>query len=143
MYSGHIDKQLKWFCEEEDRLEKETGDLQKRVRELEHHLSYIRKLRDTYKEWEAIRDKTQLALPGASIGISERISYKKGLALVMREAQGKPLHALEIWRRMQQIGVRSKSERPEGFVSLHAKYLPQIQKVAPKTYQWVEDESDA
>ena len=69
------------------------------------------------------------------------IGFQKGEEQVLREARGEPLHAEEIWIRMQKLGVKSDAKNPLGLVTLTAKRLP-VEKVAPRTFRWAEAESE-
>ena len=65
------------------------------------------------------------------------VSFRKGEIMVLQQARGEPLVDEEIWRRMQDVGVKSDSKNPLGFVNLTAKGLDDVERVSPKTWRWV------
>lgn len=71
------------------------------------------------------------------------MSFKDGLLEVLRQARGQPLHAKEIWHRMNAMGVTSNAKRPEGFVSMHANKIEGIEKIAPATFRMHIEEREA
>ena len=70
------------------------------------------------------------------------ISFRRALIQVLQQAHGAPMLDDEIWERMQALGARSASKRPVGFIGLHAKREAEIEKVAPRTFRWVELKED-
>ena len=65
----------------------------------------------------------------------EGISFKEGLLAVLRQSRGEPLHVKEIWHRMREMGVSSNAKRPEGFVSMHANKMDEVEKVEAATFR--------
>lgn len=86
-----------------------------------------------------VKQTRQLALgvPGRGGEPKGSISFRKGVIEVIRQARGEPLHAKVIWERMQEMGVRSATKQPGGFIGLTAKRVNEIEKSAPNTFRWV------
>ena len=67
--------------------------------------------------------------------IKGAISIRRAIADVLREAK-RPLKADEIWRFAYERGARTSSKRPEAIVALTCNGMDEIEKVAPRTFQW-------
>lgn len=67
-----------------------------------------------------------------------RPSFRRAAIQVLRDGRGALLHTGEIWRRMLALGVVSTAKRPENFIVLNYRTVPQAEKVAPKQFRWVE-----
>lgn len=65
-----------------------------------------------------------------------RPSFRGAAIQVLRDARGAALHTTEIWSRMLAAGVVSEAKRPENFIVLNYRTVPQAEKVAPKTFRW-------
>ncbi len=63
------------------------------------------------------------------------ISFERGIAKVLQDAHGEPLHRDEIWSRMQAIGVRSRSKDPIQWIDWNARQV-HAERVAPHVWRW-------
>jgi hypothetical protein len=71
-----------------------------------------------------------------NVRLNNPISFEPAIARVLRDANGQPLHAKEIWQRMQSLGVRSNSKDPAGWVDRIARKISNAERVASKTWRW-------
>ena len=69
------------------------------------------------------------------------MGFRLGVARVLQDASGQPLERTEIWRRMQAIGIKSRSKNPLGWVDWMAKQT-EAEKVAPHTWRWQAKEAE-
>ena len=93
-----------------------------------------------YDALESFYGGNQLSLQVETTRDRGSVGFPTGLRAVLKAADGKPLATTEIWDRMQQFGVRSKSKRPRGLIALNAnKYPGEIEKVEPGVYRWIGD----
>jgi hypothetical protein len=63
------------------------------------------------------------------------ISIRKAIAEVLREAK-RPMKADEIWGFAYDKGARTNSKRPEAIVALTCNGMDEVEKIAPRTFQW-------
>ena len=68
------------------------------------------------------------------------ISMRKALLRVLKDARGSSLHAKEILHRAQVLGAITTGKNPVGLVdlNLHSMGAEGVEKVAPRTWRWVE-----
>ena len=103
-------------------------------------------LRD-YEAWFRVRPENgvtpqrqlPLGVPGRGGKPKGLVSFRKGTLTVLQQARGEPLVDEEIWHRMQDMGVKSDSKNPLGFVNLVAGRSEDVEKVASRTWRWVGD----
>ena len=75
-----------------------------------------------------------------SNGAIGTMSFAKGVLAVLQHASGEPLQNAIIWKRMQALGIKSNSKRPESLIPLHARKHPdKIKDLGNKTFQWIGD----
>ena len=67
--------------------------------------------------------------------LNNEISFKKAIVKVLQEANGEPLNTKEIWRRMQNLGVKSNSKEPTAWINRLSKDVG-AEKVAPQMWRW-------
>ena len=73
-----------------------------------------------------------------SNGVIGKMSFNKGIFAALQYADGEPLCASEIWKRMQQLGVKSNAKRPESFIIWHARKNPdKIEDLGDKIFRWI------
>lgn len=66
--------------------------------------------------------------------LNNPMSFSKGLKQVLEEANGQPLPSSVIWQKMQQLGVKSNSSNPIGWVNRIAQNIG-AEKVSPQTWR--------
>ena len=107
----------------------------------------LEKLLRAYEGWlrafpenGALQPQGRLPLPVSGRGGKTKgtISFNNGFIEVVRQARGEPLYAPELWRRMQEIGVRSDAKNPLGIIAFTAKRFQDVAKVGPRTWRWVD-----
>jgi len=69
------------------------------------------------------------------------MGFRVGVARVLQDASDQPLERKEIWKRMQAIGIKSRSKNPLGWVDWMAKQI-HAEKVAPHTWRWQAKEAE-
>jgi hypothetical protein len=73
------------------------------------------------------------------------ISYRKAVLAVLQESPGQPIHTAELVKRVKEKGAVSNAKDVKGITDLNILNLmkkhPEIKKVAPRTWQWVPEES--
>ncbi len=74
------------------------------------------------------------ARKAAAQRLKNPMSFRKAVVKVLQEAHGEPLKEEEIWRRIQDLGVRTTSEKPLGWVGFLARKSG-AEKVAPRTWR--------
>ena len=72
----------------------------------------------------------------------ESPTWRPSIRKVVKEARGAPVHAGEIWARVQAMGLKTRGKNPLGLVDLNIMSMPEIQKVGPRLYRWVGSNDD-
>lgn len=72
--------------------------------------------------------------PKTELKLGNTMSFRTGVERVLKEAQGEPMYASDIWQKMQSMGIRSTAKDPIGWVDWTARQL-HAEKIAP--HQWL------
>jgi hypothetical protein len=70
-----------------------------------------------------------------SVRLNNPIAFKPGVSKILQEAKGEALGRVEIWKRMQALGIKSKSSDPLGWVDFTARQI-KAESVAPHVWRW-------
>lgn len=102
----------------------------------------LREMLHGYERWFRLHSENGTQQLEMAVGVRGRrpkgtISFREGVRNVLRQARGEPLGDSEIWTRMQSLGVESDAKNPVGFVGLAVKRLPEVEKVAARTFRWI------
>ena len=68
-----------------------------------------------------------------------KLSLRRAVIQVLQDARGMSLHASEMWRLVQALGVQTSSPNPVGVVDFTAHSLKRqglVEKTAPRTWRW-------
>ena len=124
-------RQMEYIRDELNRLDEERGALAAMLR------GYEAWFRAKPENGRKPQRQLPLGVPGRGGKPKGSVSFRKGMITVLQQARGEPLDDEELWRRMQDTGVKSDSKNPLGFVRLTADRLEGAEKVSPKTWRWV------
>jgi hypothetical protein len=130
--------------------------LRERLHEAQIELNRLDKEREVVLAWIADIEKlvtlrtggkkqtASVAPPGQlRMGAVAKGPSMRGTVLrVLREANGEPLHTREILARAERMGASTESKDPEAVIDLMGYSLrkshEEVQKVAGRTWRWVE-----
>lgn len=83
--------------------------------------------------------------PDESAEEPKRPSYRQAVLEVLQESPGQPIHTAELVKRVAAKGAVSNAKDVKGITDLNILNLmkthPEIEKVAPRTWKWVPEES--
>ena len=118
---------------ERELMREQMESIRAELNTLDSERAVLEDLLKGYESWFRLHSKNgtepSLQLPLQSM------SFRDGVSEVLRQARGEPLHVKEIWRRMQSLGVKSSSKRPDNFVALYTNRITGMEKVAPATFR--------
>jgi hypothetical protein len=126
-------------------MRKQMEDVRDELNRLDSQRVALEQILRGYEAWfrafpeNGGRPHQQLTLPVSGRGKATKgtMSFRNGFAEVLKQARGEPLTDEEIWRRMQDKGVKSDAKRPLGIVALTARRLPDdVEMVAARTWRW-------
>ena len=119
-------------------------DLRERLKRIEAERDVILTLLKGYEGWLRLYPNgsvQQLPLPAKPANVSAQhrkpLSIRRAIESVIREARGEPLHVIEIWRRVEALGVTSNSKDKPAMVDYTMYALDNVEKVEPRTWRWV------
>jgi len=111
-----------------------------RLRQLEAERDVLQTLLRGYEGWLRVyvngNAPSQLSLPPAP-PIHGKMSIRRAIVQVLKDARGEPLHCKEIWRRAEELGAKTTSKNPAAAVDFTAYTLKEIKKVAPRTWSYI------
>jgi hypothetical protein len=126
-------------------MRKQMEDIRDELNRLDSQRVALEQILRGYEAWfrafpeNGAQPHQQLTLPVSGRGGATKgaMSFRNGFIEVLKQARGEPLTDEEIWRRMQEKGVKSDARRPLGIVALTAKrHSNQVEMVAVKTWRW-------
>ena len=121
---------------ERDLMRKQMESVRSELNRVEAEREVLEGLLKAYEGWFRLHPENGTNPPTIPPQLPlESISFKEGLLAVLRQSRGEPLHVKEIWHRMRALGVTSNAKRPEGFVSMHANKMDEVEKVAAATFR--------
>lgn len=114
-----------------------------RLRQLDTERDVLGTLLKGYEGWLRVYinggTPSQLPLQAMRSTIQGKMSIRRAVIQVLKDARGEPLHCKEIWRRAQEIGAKSKAKNPIAAIDFTGYTLPEIKKVAPRTWKYIGD----
>ena len=128
-----------------DAMQKQMEDVRSELNQLDLQREALETILRGYEAWfranpeNGSRPHRQFVLvTGRGGPMKGTISFRKAEVQVLQEARGESVQDVEIWRRMQVLGAKSDAKNPLGFVNLVARGLEKVEKVAAKTWRWVD-----
>lgn len=71
-----------------------------------------------------------------------KLSIRQAVIQTLRDAQGEPIHAKEILRRIRELGVSPNAKEPTGVIDLTCHSLKNagkpVERTGPRTWRWTE-----